>query len=287
MLDDAPPDELRELPGQLRELFAHGAADGRMLPVDLELPPGRLVVPASGGRPAYWLCDDPDPEVGYLWSDFLDAHENSGLWPLLFFGPKGTADYWEGGPVRPEAMSDPAAVDAETALTTRWPVYNSPGMTEPFGFHWPGLAPAPDDDDHWHRVAGAYLLADEIAIQLCDRHPSGSVRLGLVAAPSGADALTVAGWDGPFNFEPDTARISAVVRSWEERFGAVVVAVGRDQLHLSVSAPPTTHAQALRVGVEHLAFCPDNVWPGDGGEATLAAYALSIVDLNGWWFWWD
>jgi hypothetical protein len=39
--------------------------------------------------------------------------------------------------------------------------------------------------------------------------------------------------------------------------------------------------------VEHLAFCPDNVWPDDGGEATLAAYARSIVDLNGWWFWWD
>jgi hypothetical protein len=284
---DALPDELRELPDELRELFPGGAADGRVLPADLELPPGRLVVPASGGRPAYWLCDDPDPEVGYLWSNFLDAHENSGLWPLLFFGPEGTADFWEDGPVRPEAMSDPAGVDADATLAAHWPVYDSPEMTAPFGYHWPGLAPVPGDDDYRDRVASAYLLADDIAVQLCDRHPIGSVRLGLVAAPSGAYALTVAGWDGPINVEPDTARISAVVRSWEERFGAVVVAVGPDLLHLSVSAPPTTHAQAMRVAVEHLAFCPANIWPRDGGEATLAVYALSIVDLNGWWFWWD
>ncbi|MDR6980695.1 hypothetical protein J2X68_007437 [Streptomyces sp. 3330] len=63
------------------------------------------------------------------------------------------------------------------------------------------------------------------------------VRLGLVAAPSGAEALTAVGWAGPCNYENDTAKVSAVVRDWEDRFEARVVAVGFSTLHLSVADP--------------------------------------------------
>jgi hypothetical protein len=55
--------------------------------------------------------------------------------------------------------------------------------------------------------------------------------------------------------------ISAVLRSWEERFSAVVYEVEPDLVMLAVGAPPTTGEHALRVAAEHMAFCP----PDDGG----------------------
>ncbi|MFD0855438.1 DUF4253 domain-containing protein, partial [Actinomadura adrarensis] len=108
--------------------------------------------------------------------------------------------------------------------------------------------------------------------------------LGLVPAARGADTLTVAGWDGPCNHTNYTQEISAVVRSWEDRFGARVVAVGFDVLMLSVAAPPETYKHALHVAAEHLAFCPDNIRQGVG---TLEEYAKGLVGADNWSFWWD
>ena len=67
------------------------------------------------------------------------------------------------------------------------------------------------------------------------------------------------------------ARLCAVLRSWEDRFGIRVVALGFDQLLVSVATPPTTLAEARALAAEHFAFCPDNI--RQGGDPTLPAYA--------------
>ncbi|MGW7340135.1 DUF4253 domain-containing protein [Streptomyces sp. NPDC054808] len=56
---------------------------------------------------------------------------------------------------------------------------------------------------------------------------------------------------GPCNYDDDTAKFSTVVRDWEHRFGARVVAVGFATLHLSVAAPPADERAALLVAAEH------------------------------------
>ncbi|GAB2964990.1 hypothetical protein GCM10023080_027890 [Streptomyces pseudoechinosporeus] len=95
-----------------------------------------------------------------------------------------------------------------------------------------------------------------------------------------------AGWAGPCNYDNDTAKFSAVVRDWEHRFGARVVAVGFSTLHLSVAAPPANEHEALLVAAEHFAFCPDNIWQGSR-PYTLAAYSERITGAHHWDFWWD
>jgi hypothetical protein len=45
-------------------------------------------------------------------------------------------------------------------------------------------------------------------------------------------------------------------------------------------------SQALPVAAEHLALCPDNIWPGRKDE-TLATYAERLIDDAIWVFWWD
>lgn len=76
--------------------------------------------------------------------------------------------------------------------------------------------------------------------------------------------------DGPGEHTDDTGELAAVVRSWKDRFGAVVV--GFADLYVSVASPPATLQEALHVATEHFAFCPDNI--------TVAAYVERIVGLD-------
>jgi hypothetical protein len=151
-------------------------------------------------------------------------------------------------------------------------------VTAPYGQRWPGVVPGKPF------TAEPVSFAVEYAFRLMDRNPA--MRMGLAAADRGADALAAIGWTGPVNHTDDTGEIAAVVRSWEDRFGAVVVGVGFADLYLSIAAPPSTEQEALHVAAEHFAFCPDNIWQNSHPH-TLAAYAERLVGRNSWEFWWD
>jgi len=110
------------------------------------------------------------------------------------------------------------------------------------------------------------------------------MRIGVVAAQRPADIITTLGWPGAVNYRDDTAPLSAVLRSWEDRFGASVVEVGFDTLLLVVERPPQTLDHALAVAAEHYAFCCDIIMQGVG---SLDAYAPLLVGRHLWDFWWD
>ncbi|MFD5123998.1 DUF4253 domain-containing protein [Streptomyces sp. NPDC058385] len=272
--------------GQLTELFS--------VSVEGLLPPGRLVTSDEGNGDAQplWLSDRP--ATAELWTRMHADHPRSGLWPLLLdsLNPNdGEFRPWGSGEVFTEQMSAPAHHDPARLLEQWWATYTAVdegddmldadrrlAVTAPFGQTWPGHAPS------WKTEANPDGLAAEyVQAFLADRPLT---RLGLVAAASGAEALTAAGWAGPCNYDNDTAKFSAVVRDWERRFGARVVAVGFSTLHLSVAVPPTNEHEALLVAAEHFAFCPDNIWQGSR-PYTLAAYSERITGTHHWDFWWD
>ncbi|MFC5722214.1 DUF4253 domain-containing protein [Streptomyces gamaensis] len=176
-------------------------------------------------------------------------------------------------------MSSPDDHKPADVLEEWWERYAAdevPSDIAPFGRAWPDLAPGIRPDIDPDRAAVDY------ARDFLSRRPHA--RLGLVAAASGAYALTTAGWSGPMNHENDTARFSAVVRDWEEHFGARVVAVGFDTLYLSVAAPPLSAGDALLLAAEHFAFCPDTLWQSCH---TLADHAGRLMGAGHWEFWWD
>jgi hypothetical protein len=276
--------------GQLADLFAAGAGS-RVLPD--ALPPGRII--RSGmdrvGRPALWLSDGPASES--LWAQAYADRSDSGLWPLLLEPLPHGEEFrpWGSGELSFDRSTPVDHHDPGSLLSGWWADYTTydpdsdplPGpaerhaVTAPYGTRWPGLAPARKltaDPDPMALEYAAHLLSRE--------RPA---RLGLVAAGRGSDALAAAGWKGPLNYTNDTGQIAAVVRSWEDRFGARVVGVGFADLYLSVAAPPATMDEALAVAAEHFAFCPDNIWQGRPG--TLTGYASRLVGINSWEFWWD
>ncbi|MER6914529.1 DUF4253 domain-containing protein [Streptomyces sp. NPDC000594] len=259
------------------------------------LPPGRMITSDEDGgdaRPPLWLSDGPDFPLG-LWGRIRAVHERSGLWPLLLVPLEGDESFrpWATGELEPGRMSSPDSHDPSALLARWWQCHTHTGdeddplapaaraaVTAPFGRSWPGPA----------RAGGDITNADAEAVEYAEFFASfhARVRLGLVAAARGADALALLGWEGPVNYEGDTGTHAAVVRDWEERFGVRVVGIGFATLHLSVAAPPADREAALAVAAEHFAFCPDNVWQGPRPQS-LASYADRLIGANCWEFWWD
>ncbi|WP_327414115.1 DUF4253 domain-containing protein [Streptomyces sp. NBC_01233] len=262
----------------------------------LDLPPGEVVDRPGRRRwgraaqPLLWVSGE-SVGVGALAAHRSPALAAAGLQAVLFQGRRGLERWWEDREFRPDRMSDPDDLHVEPVLREFWrrvvpdPEEGEEGeeIIAPFARDWPGLAqswPAGGPD-----AADPEVAACELADELIGSGSLPSPRLALVPAARGADVPAALGWGGPTNHENDTALISTVLRSWEERFGARLVALGFDELHVSVAAPPRTVAQALPVAAEHFAFAPDNIWQGCG---TIRAYAdEAVTGSDHWGFWWD
>ncbi|MGV9250434.1 DUF4253 domain-containing protein [Streptomyces sp. NPDC003697] len=272
----------------------------------LQLPPGTLVDATDDGswhEPLLWYAGRAASPGN--WAALGATAARAGLLPVLVdvAGSGGGPEQWD---LMPARMSYPGDHDAEEVLADLWESYaedapdpgeDHPGkdgavellgepepydeVVAPFGAAWPGLAPA-----------GVLAAAPEVrAAEAADSLTGGSrdwfkePRLALVPARRSADIPAAVGWTGPVDHESDVAVLCSVLRSWEDRFGIRVVALGFDALVVSVAAPPTTLAEAQRIAAEHFVFCPDNVSQGE--HRTLRGYAEGLVGETVWSFRWD
>lgn len=140
----------------------------------------------------------------------------------------------------------------------------------PFGQEFPGLAPTPEGG------------VDEAAPDAVAASMTG--RLGLVPATRPADVIATLGWQGPTNSCDDVGPFAAVLRTWEDRFGAEVVGIGFDTLTLGVRRPPSSNEEATAVAAEHYAVCMDNISQGAG---SIRPYAAELKGAGRWDFWWN
>ncbi|WP_418959759.1 DUF4253 domain-containing protein [Streptomyces tritici] len=242
----------------------------------LRLPPGRLVDMTLDGpwhEPLLWYADTPAGPGS--WSKLGGPAARAGLLPVLVdaAGAHGGPEHWE---LIPGEVSYPGDHDPETVLAECWEACADEGE------EWLGLCagrPAAGAETGARAAGTAEALAAECPAWFKDP------RLALVPARRSADVPAAIGWAGPLNHENDVARLCAVLRSWEDRFGIRVVGLGFDVLVVSVAAPPVSLPEAEELAAEHFAFCPDNVW--QRGPGTLEAYARGLVGEHVWTFWWD
>lgn len=169
--------------------------------------------------------------------------------------------------------------DAAAVLADRWPgtCLTCSDWLAPFGAAFPGLAP---------RFADAADLQPDALVCAAVRMASEPrhMLLGIASAGRPADLPATAGWTGMCNSWDDVAEVSAVLRSWEDRFGAVLVRMHRSVLELAVAAPPWTVDDCERVAAEHFAFTCDDDSPT---PKTLIQYAQGLRGARRWSFWWD
>lgn len=75
----------------------------------------------------------------------------------------------------------------------------------------------------------------------------------------------------------------AVLRSREDRFGAVVLSLGFDTMRVWVARARRAVDQIEGVLREHFAYCPDNIdYPIDADT-----YRARLAQGSYWSFWWD
>lgn len=96
-------------------------------------------------------------------------------------------------------------------------------------------------------------------------------RIGLTVADRPADALAALGWL-PGNWFEGIDQVTAVLRWWEDRFGARLLAVGFDEFKLLAERPPRGRSAAQHVAAELFALTAD--------EFTSAWNDEALTDVN-------
>jgi hypothetical protein len=212
-----------------------------------------------------------------------DAHR-SGSTPVLM-APDATRCAGE-LPMPADPAADLEAADPFQALGGWWPGPCPDGChcLEPFEESFP-TTPARVGGVDWSRHRSTIASACEFAADLALYSD-----LAVVDARRPADVPLALGWAGMCNYwSRDLVGLCAVLRSWEERFGALLVHMSFSTLLLAVARPPRTPAESELVAVEHFAFCPDQHDPQDalGTVYTPRTYAAKIQNVGHWRFWWD
>lgn len=216
--------------------------------------------------------------------------------------------------VAPATVADWAVIAAEFPATGLWPVLvrgldDESGLDRPWldgEFDRPGSADGIDVADF---LQEAWARQDERAIEYADesigpwlglaagspgpaefRVPADlaattdtSPGLLLVPAARPADVVGALGWLGATNYWAP-GEVSAVLRSWEDRFGAVLMHMDFDSIYLVVQRPPTGPDEINRTAGEHMAFVPDMIWQESD---SYEQYRDESVPSQAWFLWWD
>jgi Domain of unknown function (DUF4253) len=266
--------------------------DGELRMGPVALPAGRRIFAMARPEPVAWATVAEVPGAGLVWAALSRSHEQTGLVPFLLEGlDNTTARPWESGELGGSAdISELDHLDAASVLKGLWAGKTHVGHprewdrdqdpetvalieTEirPFSRQFPGLAPAADEPLDPATVAGVLAALP-------------AARIGLVPAARPADVLPLIGWFASDQFD-DALPVAAVLRSWEDRFGATLLQVGFSKIRLLVRRPPRTAEAAQRIAAEQYAFSSErhHALSDDNIPGITAGLAGTPI----WTFWWD
>ena len=159
-------------------------------------------------------------------------------------------------------------VDGPALLEAEWRAHEPrPEWVAPLGSEFPGLAPGAEVD----------LETSFDPFDMAERAPA---RLLVVPCNRPADALTAVGFGG---VQLGSERLSAIMRTWEERFGAAVTQLDPGCTVLRVETPPRDLHTALLLAAEHFAVAPRE---DAGRPGSLAEEARLLQGPPTWTLYW-
>jgi hypothetical protein len=257
--------------------------DGELRLGQVSLPKGRRISSSrDSGEAVIWATTKAVPNAGRMWLALSDARPRTGLVPILLSPTEEFQGFFE----NPPSIAELDHMDITGLLRMMWDgkfqhhetCGDGPRLRQqraPFSRDFPGLASREDTP----------LSSDRLDLALTSLSPA---RIGLIPASRPADAIAVIGWS-PFDPRyyplPNPLWIAAVLRSWEDRFGAQLLTVGHGaKVQLLVKRPPRDPNAAQHVAAEHVVFCDEC----EGrGLRDISDISVSIINAPIWTFWWD
>ena len=146
---------------------------------------------------------------------------------------------------------------------------------------WPGLA-APERTP-LTPAERQHALDVELPRIRAAHGETPQAHIGLVSAGRPADVLAVIGWGGLDNRGESVLPLTAVLRSWEDRFGTRLIDVGYADLRLFVERPPRTLEAAQRIAAEQVILADECI----DAARDAPGIAARLVNAPIWTFWWD
>ena len=253
---------------------------------------GRRVRAYNGtDEPVAWVADDLTSDSGRTWRLLSEMAAETGLQPILCVPPDRHPEKWHPDDyfAMPCDIAEIDQLNSEDILAREWEgravedgdlgdevqQWDPAESYAPFSRQFPGLAPPAEQP---------LTVAD--TLRALDTLPPA--RVCLVAVRRAADIPCAVGWEVTDAWE-SMLPVSAVLRSWEDRFGARLVVMGPSaEIRLLVERPPRTPAAAQAVAAELWAFC--DAMADEGGRFTLTTVAgitAHIPNAPTWEFWWD
>jgi hypothetical protein len=265
-------------------------ADGPVRLGSVQLPVGKRLFGWDDEEPRLWATSEPVPDAGRVWQALSRMHQDTGLAPILLaFLDKGHHGRpWDERELNDRCdlasvdQLDASAVLAQSwadSLPAEWDEEDDPelaDMTAPYGQHFPGLATRQDQ-----ALSEAELTRSMDGFR--------KARIGLVPASRPADVLALVGYNGTVNRYGTPDQLSAALRSWEDRFGTVLVEVGFAHIRMLARRPPRTLPHAQAVAAELWAMC-DEFWPAAKPGTSVrdvGEIADRILDIPIWSLWLD
>ena len=95
--------------------------------------------------------------------------------------------------------------------------------------------------------------------------------------------LPLIGWSGLAGRGESLLPLTAVLRSWEDRFGARLIDVGYAGLRLLAERPPRTLEAAQRLAAEQVVLADECI----DSASTVPDIAGRLLNAPIWTFWWD
>jgi hypothetical protein len=204
------------------------------------------------------------------WRLARELHPASGWWPVLVGATAPTSGCAAIGPAPWDGYDADAtllAAETTTAQDERDRRQARAATAPHAAIPWPAQPPAPDP----------LPLPDVLVSRQCGL-------LALVPADHGWQVPGILGWRGGARGGLQPLDHVVTLRSWQQRFGADLVALDADRLlELLVTDPPATADEAACLAREQAGYCPTGLSDPDAAEALIATGVTSLS----WTFCWD
>jgi len=219
------------------------------------------------------------------WRQLRALVDESGYWPVILGNDKevgrilGVTESEHGQPLQ-EILNEAASQSAEQWLKER-EQSNLTALQKAYGAGWQKTVAELHGDwpERVHAVTSFTIPFEGVG----SGPPKAKVEIGLFPTKNDWEVpaqLNFGGW----NECPDPAAHVRMMKKWFEDYGAELVGVNGDVIEMSVTRPPSTREEAVKLADQQFLYCEDIVLQG---TETIERLAAGLLGNNVWFFWWD